>query len=88
MLGMFTFCDASEPLGKIGLAAAGIEPVATFKFNNSAMWSNRWGERLTHQYYDMGEKSFNDFVEYIRNRAAVPISLHSTHQILQKRQQM
>ena len=79
MLGMFTFCDASEPQGKIALAAAGIEPAETFKFNNSAMWSNKWDDHLTHQYFDMGEKSFNDFLGYIKEKAAVPISLNATH---------
>ena len=54
ILGMFTFSDGAEPQGYIAVTAEGIEMAEKFKFNNSAMWSDK-DSPTTRQFYKIGE---------------------------------
>ena len=52
------------------------------------MWSNKFEtDRLVHSYYDMGADNFKAFNKYIIDRNATPISLNSTHQMLEQRKE-
>lgn len=51
------------------------------------MWSNDFDNGLVHTYYDMGEQNFKDFNKYIIDKNALPISLNSSQQMLEKRKQ-
>ena len=81
MLGIFTFSDASEPLGYTAIAASGIELATKFKFNNSSMF-RREHDEFTEQYFEMGEENFMFFAEFVNKQNALPISLNSSKQLL------
>lgn len=57
--------------------AAGIKLANTFKFNNSAMWSNVYTE-LTTKYFELGLNNFKEFAQYIITQNKTPISLKLT----------
>ena len=87
MLGIFTFSDASQPQGYTAIAAAGIKLTEKFKFNNSAMFRKSHDD-FTMQYYEMGEESFELFIEFIKKKNALPISLNQNKSQLAKNKQM
>ena len=79
VVGLFTFSDGGEPKAYEGLKQADIplKERNRFKFNNSAIWSTS-GDELTKQFFDMGMDNFAEFVEFLRDNNADPISLRLT----------
>ena len=65
ILGMFTFSDGGDPQGYIAVTAEGISMAEKFKFNNSAMWSDKRDD-ITHRFFQLGEKNFKRFTEYVK----------------------
>ena len=49
-----------------------------FKFNNSAMWSEKEDDPQTLHYFYLGEDNFKLFTKYIKEQDKVPISLSLT----------
>ena len=84
MLGAFTFSDGAEPQGYVAVTASGLKMSEKFKFNNSAMFSNK-KDPLTFSFFELGDDNFRKFVGYMQEKNALPISLNATKQLLAER---
>ena len=82
---MTTFCDCKRPLVIEAAKAAGVPFQAFFKFNNSALYTDG-SDAFDQMFWDLGMSSFQQFFSAFEK--VQPISLRSTREVLNERQQL
>ena len=85
---MCTFADAGKPQ-----CIETLKPHMTwskdFPFNNSALYiPAAQGSSLTKLFWEMGTKSVGEFLDYVQNENAVPLSLAQSKEVLEKRKML
>ena len=89
VIGMFTFSDGSPPPAIEAVKAAKIKiNEKYFIFNNSAMWAKEEGMEGARRSFDLGMTSFSKLASFMKDKDAMPISLHTTKEVLKKRKLM
>ena len=82
---MCTFADAAIPK-----CIETLEPHMTwrkyFPFNNSALYTPAaQGNKMTKFFWDMGMSSVRDFLDFVKEEDALPLSLAQSNEVLQAR---
>ena len=91
VMGMYTFSDGNEPSAIAAVKAAGIQISEGFKFNNSAIFMHpeaKVDSMNISEFFNRNMDNHAKFINYIKEKDQMPLSLNLTRGVLEHRKQM